>query len=324
MARNTTISILSVPHPVLEAKIGCYHDYERQIKAFWMAQLDKVLPSKPDIIILPECCDRFDRYGYPEGDLYQNDTMEYARYMEDKLTEFFAPIARDNNTNIAYSSVRYVPYDEKYHYRNSTIYIGRDGDVCGIYDKNHLVVEENTIYNTAYGTEAKAFDLDFGRVASAICFDLNFNELMEGYKVQHPELIVFCSEFNGGLKQEYWAYECQSYFAGAIALTPGRIINPLGETVASATNYTPHASATVNLDYRLCHFDYNWERFTSAKEKYKDALTIHDPGKVGCVMLSYNDTDKTVEDVIDEFGIERLDEYFARARAHRAEHGSVI
>ena len=38
-------------------------------------------------------------------------------------------------------------------------------------------------------------------------------------------------------------------------------------------------------------------------------------------MLTYNgDDNKTVEDIIDEFEIERMDDYFARARKHRAEH----
>ena len=240
--------------------------------------------------------------------------------MENKLTEFLAPIAKDNNTNIAYSSVRYVPYDEEYHYRNSTTYIGKDGEVRGIYDKNHLVVEENTIYNTAYGTKADLIELDFGKVASAICFDLNFNELMEKYKAQHPDLIVFCSEFHGGLKQEQWAYECRSYFAGAIALTPGRILNPFGEVVAKATNYTPYATATVNLDCRICHIDYNMAKINAAKAKYKNALTVHDPGQVGSLLLTYNDTDKTIEDIINEFEIEQLDDYFIRARKHRADH----
>ena len=322
MARNTKISVLSIRPDIFKANIGDYAAYEKQIKEHLKRNIDKVLPECPDIILLPENCIRFGRYDWqiPEGFSVVDDNKEYYKYLGNRMVEFLGEIARDNNTYIAYSATRYIPEDEKFHFRNSTVYIDRKGGIAGIYDKNHLVVEENTKNNIAYGTEAKAFDLDFGRVASAICFDLNFNELMEKYKPQHPDLIVFCSAYHGGLKQEHWAYECQSYFAGAISGAPGRILNPFGETVASATNYTDHVSAMVNLDYRLCHIDYNWAKFTAAKEKYKTALTIHDPGLVGSVMLTYNDTDKTVEDVIDEFEIERLDDYFARARAHRAEH----
>ena len=320
MSQNATISVLSIRPDVLRAPIGNYAEYEKQIKTYLSKNIEKVLPDCPDIIILPECCNRMFSENYPGDHARRADLNEYYKYLGNRLIEYLSPIAKDNNTNIAYSAVRYVPEDEKYHYRNSTVYIGRDGNIWGTYDKNHLVIEENSLSNIGYGTDAKLIELDFGKVASAICFDLNFNELMEKYKVQEPDLIVFCSAYHGGLKQEQWAYECQSYFAGAISGVPGRILNPLGETVAKATNYTDYVSATVNLDYRLCHIDYNWAKFTAAKAKYKTALTIHDPGQVGCVMLTYNDTDKTVEDVIDEFEIERLDEYFARARAHRQEN----
>ena len=94
-------------------------------------------------------------------------------------------------------------------------------------------------------------------------------------------------------------------------------MNPYGEIVAGSTNYTKHVSAAVNLDYALCHFDYNQEKLTAAKKKYKDALDVHDPGFVGSVLLTCNDPDMTVRDVIAEFEIEILDDYLERARAHR-------
>ena len=320
MAKNTKISVLSIGNEGIACPIGDYAGYEKQIKAYLKRNIDKVLPECPDIIILPEGCNEFTLKGFDDVAAYRADKKKYLEYLGDRLLDYMREIAVNNNTNIAYSAVRCFPEDERFSYRNSTIYIDRKGGIAGIYDKNHLVVEENTMSNSGYGTEAKVIELDCARVASAICFDLNFNELMEKYKAQHPELIVFCSAYHGGLKQEQWAYECQSYFAGAIAHAPGRILNPLGETVASATNYTDHVSAMVNLDYRLCHGDHNREKFVAAKAKYKNALTVYDPGYVGVRMLTYNDTDQTIEDVIDEFGIERLDDYLARSRAHRQEN----
>ena len=47
-------------------------------------------------------------------------------------------------------------------------------------------------------------------------------------------------------------------------------------------------------------------------------LTIHDPGHIGAVMLTYEGTDKTVWDIVKEFEIEPLDDYFNRCRAHRS------
>lgn len=320
MSRNTKISILCPTAPMLSVKIGDYAGYEREIMKFLKNNIDKVLPDNPDLIILPECCNRFNKKSYGESYDYREDFNNYYKYLEDRIVSYMCQIAKDNNTNIAYSAVRYIPTDLKYHFRNSTVYIGRDASIKGIYDKNHLVVEENTLSNTAYGTKADLIELDFGKVASVICFDLNFDTLLEKYKVQDPDLIVFCSAFHGGLRQQQWAYECRSYFAGAIGEAPGRILNPYGEVVAKTTNYTDYATATINLDYELCHIDYNMEKISAAKSKYKEALTVYDPGYVGSLMLTCESPDTNVQDIIDEFEIERLNDYIKRAKKHREEN----
>lgn len=325
MSKNVTISVLSLELAELKVPVGNYAAYETQMKSYLKSNIESVLPDHPDLIVLPENCARFKSNYYEDMNDYDRDCKEYYKYLGNRMVEFLGTIARDNNTNIAYSQTHYASETEIYPFKNSTVYIDRTGAVAGVYDKNHLTIGENDMNHIAYGTEAKLVQLDIGSVASAICFDLNFNELLEKYKAQHPDMVVFCSAYHGGIKQQIWAYECQSYFVAATrngVYDPGRarILNPFGETVARATNYTPYVSADINLDYRLCHIDYNRTKFIAAKEKYKKDLTIYDPGYVGCVMLTYHGEDKTVEDIIDEFEIERMDDYFERARRHRAEH----
>jgi len=285
--------------------------YEKEIKAKLKRQIDEVLPSNPDLIVFPECANRY----VPNTRL---ELKEYYKHLGDSIEEFLKPIAIENNTNIAYSAVRYADPSDIKPFRNSTVYINRKGEVNGIYDKNHLIVEENTQGDVRYGTQAELVELDFGKAASVICFDLNFDELLYKYKPQNPDLIVFCSMFHGGLmRQAQWAYTCRSYFVGAVCDNPCYILNPYGDIIASSTNYTKHVSAKVNLDYALCHLDYNWDKFTAAKKKYKDALTVYDPGFVGSVMLTCEIPDMTVWDIISEFEIEPLDDYLERVRAHR-------
>lgn len=55
-------------------------------------------------------------------------------------------------------------------------------------------------------------------------------------------------------------------------------------------------------------------------KKYGEKLTIHDPGHVGAVMLTYEGDDKTVWDIVKEFEIEPLDDYFNRCRKHRIDN----
>lgn len=313
MANFVKISLLSQPSlshspfsEDLEAKV-------QEMMAYLQQNLEQVLPDQPDLIVVPEACDR-----YPSFTMEQR--KRYYQYRGDRIRDFYRQVARENHCYIAYSACRWLPEETTLPYRNSTQIIGRDGEIVGIYDKNHLVPAELDNGEIAYGTEAPVFQLDFGRVGCAICFDLNFDELMRRYAEQKPDLLIFSSMYHGGLSQEYWAYSCRSYFAGAICNDQSRILNPFGETVASTTNYYNFITGKVNLDYALVHIDYNDPKYRAAKEKYGDRLIIHDPGHIGAVMLTYEGTDRTVKDIIQEFDIMLLDDYFNGCRAHRAEH----
>ena len=119
--------------------------------------------------------------------------------------------------------------------------------------------------------------------------------------------------------QGYWAYSCRSHFVGAIAGrgTRSEIRNPLGEVVASNTNYFDFAVARVNLDCELVHLDFNWERLRKLKAKYGPKVKISDPGCLGAVLISSEHETISVDDMIEEFGIELLDDYFVRSLAYR-------
>jgi len=160
-------------------------------------------------------------------------------------------------------------------------------------------------------------------VAFAICFDLNFDELRLKYAKARPDLIVFSSMYHGGLMQAYWAYSCRAHFVGAVAGLPCEIRNPLGETIGSSTNYFDYAVADVNLDCRLAHLDYNWSRLRDLKGKYGTRVRISDPGFLGCVLISSEDKGVCVDEMIGEFQVELLDDYMARALAHRHTPGNT-
>ena len=140
-----------------------------------------------------------------------------------------------------------------------------------------------------------------------------------------PDLIVFSSMYHGGLMQAYWAYSCRSHFVGAIAgrATPSRILNPLGQVVASNTDYFDSAVARINLDCALVHLDFNWSRLRALKEKYGPAVTITDPGLLGSVLIASEHEVISIDQMIEEFELERLDDYMARSLAHRLKPGNM-
>ena len=135
MAKYAKISLVAPPAK-LAPQTEDYNALVEGMIAHLDAKLGDVLCDKPDLIILPEACDR-----YPNMPL--DKRMEYYEVRGDRVRDHMMKVAKENGCYIAYSACRNTPWDEKFPYRNSTQIIGRDGEIVGIYDKNHCVIGEN-------------------------------------------------------------------------------------------------------------------------------------------------------------------------------------
>lgn len=314
MANCVKVSTLG-PNPIMVDDSIDFKDLVELIISNWSKHLEKVLPDKPDLIVLPEACDR--PLNFP-----MKPRIEYYRYRDNKIRDFFAEVANNNNCYIAYSAVRNKPDGT---FRNSTEIIDRNGKTAGIYSKNHLIPAEKDDGNILYGKDAPIIQCDFGTVGGVICFDLNFDQLRQQYVEAQPDLLIYSSMYHGGLMLPYWAYSCRSHIVSAIANTslPSEILEPTGQTITSTTNYFSHAAATINLDCKLVHLDGNFEKLDAAKKKYGPGFSYKDPGKLASVLISSEMNDITIEDIIKEFEIEILDDYMSTVLKHRNIPGNI-
>ena len=279
-----------------------------QVIGYWKGELNKVLPFHPDLILLTEACDR-------PGGLSSDEQFSYYRIRKNQIQDYFASVAKANHCYIAFGTKR----EENGKWWNSCIIIDREGKVAGIYNKNFPTISEMSRIQAS--NETPIIQCDFGRVACAICFDLNFDELRQRYEKLKPDIILFPSMYHGGLEQAKWAYSCKSFFVCSYGFTttPSEIRNPLGEVVASSTNYYNYAVATINLDRKIVHLDDNWSKLDALRKKYGKDVTIHDPGQVGSVMITSEKDGVTAEDMVKEFKIEDTENYFNRSRQVRLE-----
>ena len=272
-------------------------------------EIDKVLPDKPDLIVLTEACDRPD-------DMSPSEVLDYyAKDRGDRIIKFLGEIAKENTCYIAFGAWRMA---EDGYGRNSCYMLNRNGEVIGIYDKNFIVPNEYSLYNIIPGRDEAIFECDFGRVGALTCFDMNFSEMREKYKKQKPDIVVFDSHYNGGLVRNFFALDTRAFLVSA-STVPANILSPLGTVVQSATIHYNYVIATINLDYAICHLDGNRPKFQEARKKYGRNFKITDPGCLGFVMISYEGTDKTIDDVVREFDLELYDDYLARSRKTRDE-----
>ena len=277
-----------------------------KMETYISGQIAQVLPDRPDLILLPEMCDVPRNYDVARR-------LEYIRERGDANVRYFAEIAAANKCNIAFCTYRFGAGD----YTLNTMYVlNRDGSIAGHYNKNHIVIPSELDKNVRCGTEAPIIELDIGRIACAICFDLNFDKIRTHYQALKPDIILFSSMYHGGIVQQFWAQLCRAYFVGAISDSrPSAIISPLGEILAYTTNYNNHVTATVNLDYELAHVDYHAEKFVNLKKKYGPDVSIIDPGNIGYYMLTSECAGVTIAEMFEEFGIKTLDDYLDGAFA---------
>ncbi|MCK5272891.1 MAG: hypothetical protein KAJ52_09940, partial [Sedimentisphaerales bacterium] len=64
-------------------------------------------------------------------------------------------------------------------------------------------------------------------------------------------------------------------------------------------------------------------RFRAMKAKYGPKVKITDPGLLGAVLIASEHEKVSIDEMIEEFEIERLDHYFARSLAHRLKPGNM-
>lgn len=281
---------------------------------FWKTEINKVLPDQPDLIVLPEMCDRY--CGTPKEVL-----IPYRKAMGDRMLNALRQIAKDHNCYIVYASAREA---QDGSWRNAALMIDRSGKVIGQYNKNHTTIPE-VDSGILCGAKTPLVQCDFGSVALVICFDLNFDELRFKYKALHPDLLVFPSMYHGGMMQQYWAYSCRAHFVGSMGCVgqPNEFYSPVGHLIASGSNFFRPTTATLNLDCAVVHRNYNDGRMDGnnklgrLKEKYGADVTIMDPGPLGAVLITSESESVSIDEMINEFDIELVDDYFARSLAHQ-------
>jgi predicted amidohydrolase len=307
--RRFTVAALGPEPPTERPPVG---EETAAMKRHWNRWLDQVLPAAPDLIVLHECCDRF-----PAMPLA--DRLACYREHGEQMADIFRQKAVDNHCAIAYSAVRALPDGTL---RNSTRLFDRNGNVISFYDKNFPMIEETLEQGILPGREETVVETEFGRVGFAICFDLNFDALRLRYVKRNVDLMLFSSMYHGGLMQAYWAYSNRCYFIAAVSGGGKKcaVVNPVGTTIAESTNYYPWLTCNVNTDFEVVHLDGNFDKLQTLRKAYGRAVTVTDPGYLGSVLITSETAETTAAEMVRQFEIERLDDYFGRVMAFRCDH----
>ena len=200
---------------------------------------------------------------------------------------------------------------------NSIVLLDRGGEIAGIYDKCFPPVPElEQGPGVTPGDGPVTVDTDFGKVGMLICFDLNFDELRRQYLAASPQLLVFCSMFQGGMIGQMWALLNGCYFASSYPGDGSVIINPLGRVLARSN--VPNSrimTRRINLDYQVLHLDYNQLKLNDLRRKYGAVIDVELTEGEGRLLLSCNDEQLTADDICRDLDLELVEDFLARSRA---------
>ena len=305
--REIAVSVIGLDRPSLPPVA----ESVPKVVKYWIDAMDREIGNRPDLVVLPECCDTVPTKS-------QAEKAAWIRLRGDAVLDAVKKYAAAHECYIVYSAHR---ERDDGRFANSSRLIDRKGNVVACYDKVFPTVGEAGSRDCPVvpGTEAVVAETDFGRVGFAICFDLNFDELKRMYAEKHPDVICFSSFFDGDFLQRAWARDCQAYMVSSTCANwlEKRIIDPAGTTLCRENYYQPTFTAKVNTNCKVLHLDENRWKFPAIVRKYGRRVEIRNPGSVGTVTLLSNDPSLPVEAVMREFALESYTDYLDRSRRTR-------
>jgi predicted amidohydrolase len=125
---------------------------------------DQAARAGADVVLFPEL---ILAAGYSLGDLF----YDIAEPVPGPSTQALGEKARQHRMYIIAGIAERDLTGTVY---NTAVIVGRDGSLVGSYRKTHLFTPTESFF--ALGATLPVFDLDFGRVAIPICYDLEFPE----------------------------------------------------------------------------------------------------------------------------------------------------
>jgi predicted amidohydrolase len=211
---------------------------------------------------------------------------------------------------------------------NSCFFISRTGKVVGRYDKINPTISE--LEQGVLPGKAKLIEWEGLRVGGAICFDTEFQEIFEQQAALGAQLFVVPSLSPGGRPLNHYA---SRYGTPLVIAYPAwsRILNYDGTELA-AGGYrwetlrfgfgAPVLVATINFDYVVLHADGNQEKMVDVQRKYGHQVRLRFDQDNTLFYVESLAADLTVADVVKEFSLVPIREYFTRYHQVRAKYAA--
>ena len=276
-----------------------------------MALLKDALAVRPDLVCLPETFTL----------THVTDPNIATEPLDGPTVEAAARLAKEGNCYVICPQM--TRRDGKYW--NSAVVIGRRGEVAGIYDKRHPVTNTHDYSKMEDGiTPGQGdgiFDLDFGRIAVRICFDIGFADDWKMLGEKDVRIVFWPSAYNGGFPLQAHASMNEYYVVSAVRIDSSRIINPCGTVVGRTDGTGPIIWRDINLDFIVTHTDFNYGIPARIEKAYGRRVAVWRYADEGALLIEPNDPAIRTDAIRKEFGLETRREYLRR---HETAYAQIL
>ncbi len=274
---------------------------EERIEAM-LARMEAAAAYNPDIICLSEVFAHTGIAGLPPK-------YEIAETPPGPITSRFAAFAKKHNCWVicpVYTKRNGLVY-------NAAVLIDRQGRIAGEYDKIHPTEGEIEAGIAPGPVDPPVFETDFGKIGMMICFDANWYGDWQKLADKGAEIVFWPSAFAGGKMINALALTCGYYIVTCTRHQPARIVDMTGEDIASNGRLQSWFAATINLDTKVFHWDFQDDEFRAIQKKYGDTIGYRIAHPEGWFLLESRSSDVSIDSVMREFGLVTFPQYIARA-----------
>lgn len=208
---------------------------EENVKRF-LEVVDKAVPGKADIILLPEGITVVGTGKKP---------ADVSETIPGPTTKALGEAARRKN---AYMAAGIYEREGSVIY-NTAVLVDRSGKMVGRYRKVYLPREEIEGGLTP-GVDYPVFQTDFGKVGMMICWDVQYADPARALALRGAELLLLPIWGGNEALGKARAIENHVFLASSGYGYPTYILDPDGETLANAADRGSAAIATIDLNRR--------------------------------------------------------------------------
>lgn len=199
----------------------------------------------------------------------------------------------------------------------SAVLLDRQGQVSGCYDKYFPYWDELRLNPPVTpGEDIPVWDVDFGRLGAAICFDMNFPEIWQVLGEQHAEIVAWSSAVSGGLSLQSHAIQNHYIIVTANLAKDCSVYDISGELLLYEKSEEVNVSRIqVDLDRGIYHYNFNLDKLELLIKEHGSELKVDQwLPKEEWFILKAIQPGVSARQMARQYGLEELRSYLGRSR----------